>query len=157
MKKFLWVLIISFLFLLTGCEDGEPMPYREVPNQLSARRMLILTRKTEYVSQFLPYLENRARQTYSLTIDDTSNILEYNFAYYNCVLVIETLDPDGSAPVMDNYMQIYSGSNNIVLHGLDYSYAAAYPLSVVTANAQNLDKGTLQNTAEKVFSLLRTK
>ncbi|MDR1997495.1 MAG: hypothetical protein LBQ83_04145 [Candidatus Margulisbacteria bacterium] len=158
MRRLSGIFIICF-FLLVGCQDrddSEPMPYRTLPNNLTNRRALVLTHQSAYVLSFLEQLENRAGRYYSVTIDDLSNIQEYNFAYYNGVLIIETLR-GGSAPVLDSYMKIYSGANNIVLHALDGEYLTAYPVSVVTANSADLSAETLQNSADRVFSLLRTK
>jgi len=157
MKKLFYILAFAALLFLTGCQENEPMPHREIPNKLSSQRVLILTHQSEYVLQVLTYLEKRAGQVYSVTIDDLSQILEYNFAYYNGVLIIEKLNSAGSAPVLDKYMQEYSGVNNIVLHGLDNNYTSPYPLSVVTANTQDLSAETLRGTAERIYYLLRNK
>lgn len=142
-----------------GCQDEnleptETMPKQEINNRLTNRNVLILTKKSDYTLQFLEQLHSRAGIYYSVTVDDLTNINEYNFAYYNAVLIIEYLR-NGSAPVLDSYMQIFSGTNNIVLLGLNDNYDSPYPVSVVTANTQETEN--LRDSAEAVYILLKTK
>ncbi|GBR77382.1 hypothetical protein RDn1_041 [Candidatus Termititenax dinenymphae] len=154
--------ILLFCLMLTACNDntpvaeGEPMPLTEIRNNLSNRSFLVLTKKSEYTLAFLELLYQRSKNYYSVTVDDLSNILEYNFASYNGVLIIETLQK-GSAPVLDGYLQEYSGANNIVLHALDGEYLSTYPVSVITANSTVLDSEVLYSTAGQVFYKLREK
>ena len=156
MKKIYWALILCLL--LAGCQDDNSgltaMPHQEIHNTYTNRRVLILTKKSDYILNFLEQLKNRAGRYYSVTIDDLNNIKEYNFAYYNGVLIIEFLQ-DGSAPVLDDYMELYSGINNIVLFGLNDNYISPYPISVVTANTTNTDN--LPNTVERIYDYLRSK
>ena len=155
MQRYFWAIIICLL--LTGCQDDgtEIMPHQEIHNANTNRSVLILTKKSDYVLNFLEHLRNRAGRYYSVTIDDLNNIKEYNFAYYNGVLIIEFLK-NGSAPVLDYYMTIYSGTNNIVLFGLNGDYTSPYPISTVTANT-GAAESTLPDTVEQVYEYLRSK
>ncbi|MDR2431712.1 MAG: hypothetical protein LBD99_05620 [Candidatus Margulisbacteria bacterium] len=150
-------LALFCLLFLAGCQDGEtPLARREIPNALTGRRALVLAHSSEYNLKFLEQLEKIAGRHYSVTIDDLSRITEYNFAYYNCVLIIERLS-GGRAREVDGFMEIYNGANNIVLHALNGSYISPYPLSVVTADAKNTREDALRDTAAAVYALLKTK
>ncbi|MDR2428986.1 MAG: hypothetical protein LBD62_04195 [Candidatus Margulisbacteria bacterium] len=156
MRK-LFLVLLSALILCGGClNSGDTMPLTELTNELTTRRILVLTKKSAYTVGFLQQLHARAGAYYSLVIDDLNNIPAYNFAEYNGVLLIETL-VRGGAPELDELLEVYSGANNIVLLGLDGSYASPYKISVVTANSQNLDTADLEDTAEQVYFLLRSK
>ena len=139
-----------------GASEYELLPKTEYTNELTNRRFLVLAQKSDYAGLFLEQFWPRIQQTHSLTVDDLANLPEYNFAFYNGVLIIEKIQ-NGSAPVLDEYLQIYSGANNIVLHALDGEYTAPYPLKVVTANSAERDEEILMDTVDTVFFRLREK
>ncbi|GBR72855.1 hypothetical protein NO1_0312 [Candidatus Termititenax aidoneus] len=156
MRK-LFLVLLAVLMLCGGCLNSDSaMPLTKLTNELTSRRILVLTKKSAYTVSFLQQLHARAGAYYSLIIDDLNNLPEYNFAEYNGVLLIETL-VQGGAPELDELLEVYSGANNIVLHGLDDEYTSPHKISVVTANSQNLDAAVLENTAEQIYFLLRSK
>ncbi|MDR1324069.1 MAG: hypothetical protein LBK68_06510 [Candidatus Margulisbacteria bacterium] len=156
MRK-LFLVLLAALILCGGClNSSDTMPLTELTNELTSRRILVLTKKSAYTVSFLQQLHTRAGAYYSFVIDDLNNLVEYNFAEYNGVLLIETL-VHGGAPELDELLEIYSGANNIVLHGLDGEYTSPHKISVVTANSQNMDAPTLEDTAEQIYFLLRSK
>ncbi|MDR1453995.1 MAG: hypothetical protein LBJ25_08505 [Candidatus Margulisbacteria bacterium] len=156
MRKLFLVLLFA-LIVCGGClNSNDTMPLTKLTNELTTRRILALTKRSTYTASLLQQLHARANAYYSLVIDDLNNIPAYNFAEYNGVLLIETL-VNGGAPELDELLEVYSGANNIVLLGLDGSYASPHKISVVTANSQNLDAPVLADTAEQVYFLLRSK
>ena len=157
MRKLCLILLVCLL--LGGCREvafgvGE-LPLTEYKNELSNRRFLILTKQSAYSLAFIEQFWQKTQQAYSVTADDLNNILNHNFAVYNGVLIIERLN-GRSAPMLDRYLGIYSGANNIVLHALDGEYSG-YPISVVTANSNELDTEIMWDNVDRVFAVLREK
>jgi len=159
MRKIFWLIVLCLF--LTGCQEDSTgtgittMPRQEINNPISTRRVLILTKKHDYSLNFLEQLNKQAGRYYSVLIDDLNNINVHNFSFFNAVLIIEFLN-NGSAPVLDHYMSIYDGTNNIVLHGLDGDYTSPYPVSVVTANT-DITKDELLDAVDQVYKYLRSK
>jgi hypothetical protein len=150
MKKLLPILI-SLLVLLTGCTDEQAMPKKEFTNPYASRQILILSKAGPYQVASIERIVRRINKTYNITVDDLSTAYGYNFSAYERVVYYETLQ--GNQPTnLNQYLQGFTGVNNILLIGLGDSISPTPPVQVLVYKP--ISENIVENT-ETIISIIR--
>jgi hypothetical protein len=149
MKKKLLILI-SAILLLVGC-DEQTMPKQEFTNPYATRQLLILSKAAPYQSASIERIVRRINKTYNITVDDLSTAYGYNFSAYERVVYYETLQGN-QAPNLNQYLQGFTGVNNLLLVGLGTEISPTPPVQVLIY--QPSSENIVANT-ETIIAIIR--